>query len=229
MTRRALRMSIVNGAFAVAAICVALAGTSIRGEAASPQPAPSGESALAKFSTAWNKLNSYTCTLSAHEVLGSRVQDRTYNLIFRKPYDTKLNITGGDGKGSAAVWHGGDTLRGHQGGFVSFIKLNLSIHDGRATSIRGTTIAQANFGAILDHVKSLNGTVESKTSGDSTTIDFGVPDPSTDQNVTKEQVVLGADGLPTEYAEWEGDTLVRHVVYTDLVVDPPLSASAFNL
>jgi len=229
MTRPALRLSASSGVLALAAICAAFAGATAASDAASATSASSGEASLAKFTTAWDKLGSYACSIAAHEMLGTRVQDRTYTFIFRKPYDTKMDITGGDGRGGAAVWHGGDTLRGHQGGFVSFIKLNLNIHDGRATSIRGTTIAQANFGAILDHVKSLKGTVEATTSGDATTIDFGVPDPSADQNVTKERVVLAADFLPSEYDEWEGDNLVRHVVYNDVAIDPPLSASAFNL
>jgi hypothetical protein len=228
MTRRALRTSGIATALA-ASLAVVVLGAPDRAAAATASPAAAAEAAIAKFTAAWDKLNSYTCDLSAHEVLGSRVQDRTYAMTFRKPYDTKMDITGGDGKGGAAVWHGGDTLRGHQGGFVSFIKLNLNIHDGRATTIRGTTIAQANFGAILDHVKSLKGTVDATTSGDSTTIDFSVPDPSSDSSVTKERVVLASNGLPAEYFQWEGDTVVRHVVYTDVVVDPLLSDSAFNL
>ena len=228
MTRRAHRASVVVGACA-AAISVAILGGGVRSLAATASATSAGEAALARFTSAWAKLNAYTCDLTAHEVLGTHVQDRTYAMTFRKPYDTKMEITGGDGKGGAAVWHGGDTLRGHQGGFISFIKLNLNIHDGRATSIRGTTIAQANFGSILDHVKSLKGSVSATSSGGDTTIDFSVPDPSADNSVTKERVVLASNALPSEYDQWEGDSLVRHVVYTNLVVNPQLSDSAFNL
>jgi len=229
MTRRPLRPSASSGVLALAAICAALAGSTAAGDAASVASGLSGATALAKFTTAWDKLGSYTCSITAHEVLGTRVQDRTYTFTFRKPYDTKMDITGGDGKGGAAVWHGGDTLRGHQGGFISFVKLNLNIHDSRATSIRGTTIAQANYGAILDHVKSLKGTVEASASDKGTQIDFSVPDPSSDESATKERVVLASNGLPSEYDQWEGDALVRHVVYTDVAIDPPLTDSAFNL
>ena len=229
MTRGALLTSFVLRALALAAICIAVFSAAVRSDAASASTRSGGDAVLAKFAATWDKVNSYTCKLTAHEVLGSRVQDRTYDLTFRKPYDTKMNITGGDGKGGAAVWHGGDTLRGHQGGFISFIKLNLNIHDGRATSIRGTTIAQANFGAILEHLESLKATIGVAAAGDSTDVDFAVADPSGDQNVTKERVVLASDDLPTEYDEWEGDTLVRHVVYTDVVLNPPLTDASFNL
>src|SRR5215469_5196645 len=141
--------------------------------------ATSGDAALTKFAAAWTKVTTYTCTIQAHEVSGSRVQDRTYAMKFRKPYDTKMDITGGDGHGGAAVWHGGDTVRGHQGGFVSFIKLNLNVHDSRAVSIRGTTIADANFGALYDHIKGLKGaTVDAAADGTDTKINIAVADPS---------------------------------------------------
>jgi len=229
MTRRAPRLSASSGALALAAICAALAGTAISGDAASAASVSSGEAALGKFTAAWDKLSSYSCSLTAHEVLGTRVQDRTYTFIFRKPYDTKMYITGGDGKGGAAVWHGGDTLRGHKGGILSIFHKTLNIHDPEATSIRGTTIAQASFGAILEHVKSLKGSIEATASGNDMKIDFSVPDPSGDQNVTKERVVLALSGLPAEYDQWEGSTLVRRVVYSDVIVDPQLTDSAFNL
>lgn len=229
MTRRALRLSATTYALALAALCAVVAGTCATGNAASATSASSGETALAKFAAVWGKLNSYTCSLSAHEVLGTRVQDRSYNFIFRKPYDTKMDITGGDGKGGAAVWHGGDTLRGHKGGIISFIHKTLKIDDPEATSLRGTTIAQANFGAILDHVKSLKGSIKATASGDITTIDFSVPDPSGDLNVTKERIVLASSGLPAEYDQWEGETLVRRIAYSDVIVDPQLTDADFNL
>ena len=228
MTRRTSGAATIAAAMLAASALGSIGAAPHSAVAPSPSP-PAGEAALAKFAAAWDKLHAYTCSLTAHEALGTRVQDRTYDLTYRKPYDTKLVITGGDGKGGAAVWHGGDTLRGHQGGFISFIKLNLSIHDPRATSIRGTTIAQANFGAILEHLQTLKATVSANPSGDDTDVDFAVADPSGDQDVTKERIELGANGLPVEYDEWEGDTLVRHVIYTDVAVDPPLTDAAFNL
>jgi hypothetical protein len=151
-------------------------------------------------------------------------------MSFRKPSDARMDITGGDGRGSAAVWHGGDTVRGHQGGFFSFVKLNLSIHDSRATSIRGTTIAEASFGALLDHVKGLAGaTVDAKSDGDKTDISVAVADPSSDSNVTKELMVLGPSNLPVEYDQWEGDTLVKHITYTDVKLNADIPDSTFTL
>lgn len=207
---------------------VALAAIALSVSTASA--ATSGDAALAKYAAAWAKVTTYTCTIQAHEVSGSRVQDRTYAMKFRKPYDTRMDITAGDGHGGAAVWHGGDTVRGHQGGFISFIKLNLNIHDSRAVSIRGTTIAEAGFGALYDHIKGLKGaTIDATSDGADTKIDIAVADPSADQSVTKELMVLGADDLPVEYDQWEGSTLVKHVTYGNVLLNPTLSDSDFNL
>ncbi len=190
----------------------------------------SGDAALARFEAAWAKVNTYACTIVGHEVSGSHVQDRTYTIKFRKPYDTRMDITAGDGRGGAAVWHGGDTVRGHQGGFISFIRLNLSIHDPKATSLRGTTIAEANFGALLEHLKALKGsTIDATTEDGQTKINIAVADPANDQNVTRELMVLGANGLPVEFDQWEGDTQVKRVTYSDVALNVELSDSTFNL
>src|SRR5215470_4427028 len=93
-----------------------------------------------KFQTAWNGVNTYTAKLVAHEALNGKAQDRVYTIDFQKPTSVRLDITGGDGKGSAAVWQGGDRVNGHQGGFLSMIHLNVNIHAKIATSMRGRTI-----------------------------------------------------------------------------------------
>ena len=188
------------------------------------------EDPLARYAAAWAKVNTYTCTITAHEVSGGHVQDRTYAMSFRKPSDTRMDVTGGDGRGGAAVWRGGDTVKGHQGGFLSFVKLNLSIHDSRATSIRGTTIADANFGALLDHLKGLKGaSIDARADGEKTDLTVSVADPSADQNVTKELMVLGPSGLPVEFDQWEGATQVKKVVYSNVALNVPISDSTFNL
>ena len=189
-----------------------------------------GDAALAKYEAAWQKVKTYACTFTAHEVSGTRVQDRTYALQFRKPYDTRMDITGGDGRGGAAVWQGGDRVRGHQGGFLSFIKLNLNIHDSKAVSIRGSTIADINFGALLDHVKGLKGaTIDATTAQGQTRINVAVADPAVDNNVTKELIVLGSNDLPVEYDQWEGDNLVKHIIFSDVQLNVTIPDSAFSL
>ena len=190
----------------------------------------SGDQVLAKYAAAWEKVNSYTCTIVAREASGERVQDRTYAFMFRKPFDTRMDVTGGDDRGGAGVWHGGDTVKGHTGGFFSFIKLNLNLHDPKAVSVRGTTIADANFGALLEHLKGLKGaTIDAVADGTLTKINVAVADPAADDNVTKELMVLGTNDLPIEYDQWEGIIEVKRVTYSDVSLNVDLPDSTFVL
>jgi outer membrane lipoprotein-sorting protein len=201
-------------ALAAAALCATAATAST-----------SGDSALLKYSSAWEKVNTYTCTITAHEASDSHVQDRVFDLYFQKPHDTRLNITGGDGRGSAVIWDGSSQVYGHQGGFLAMFKRHLPLHDRLATSIRGTTVAEANFGALLDHLKGLKtSSIDATADGHFTRIVALVADPAANDNVTKEQMVLEAGGLPVEYDQWQGDSLVRQVKYSEVklnvVIDP---------
>jgi outer membrane lipoprotein-sorting protein len=218
-------MSVRFAAFIAGAICIVVA-SAVPVTAVEVTPG----AAMEQYGVAWVKLTTYTCTITSHEVNGSRVQDRVYAMFFQKPHDTRLNITGGDGKGSAAVWNGGDTVTGHQGGWLSAIKLNLNIHAHLATTIRGTTIADANWGAIYTHLTGLKSTAATAQSdGSNTTISVAVADPSSDGGVTKEVVVLGKDSLPVEYDQYEGDQQVKHVVYSDVKLNVTIPPSTWSM
>src|SRR6202171_3710472 len=113
--------------------------------------APAGPAAA--FLEAWAKVPSYTANIKAHLVKGTDVQDRTYHYAYLKPHFAKIDITGGPGRGGGAVWTGGDTVSGHQGGLLSGIHLKVSIHDGRAVDLRGHTIDQASFENVAENIK----------------------------------------------------------------------------
>ena len=213
----------MRGLALFAVVCVVTAGTAAADSSASAD-------ALGQFAAAWAKVNTYTCTLTAHEVLGSKTQDRVYAMYFAKPSNTRMNITGGDGHGGAAVYHGGDTVQGHQGGWLAPIRLNVNIHSHIATTIRGTTIADANWGALYDHITGLKGsTVDAAAAGGSTTLTVTVADPTTDNDVTKEVVILGKDALPVEYDQYQGATLVKRVTFTGVKLNVDIPASTWSL
>ena len=141
-----------------------------------------------------------------------------------------MNVTAGDGKGSAAVWRGGDTVTGHQGGWLSMVKLNLNIHAHLATSLRGTTIADANWGALYDHLTTLKASsMTADVSNQTTTITVMVADPASDNSVTKEVMVLGKDSLPIEFDQFEGDQQVKRVTYADVKLNVDLPASTWSI
>jgi hypothetical protein len=191
---------------------------------------PAGDAALAAFSSAWDGVHSYTCSITAHEVRGSDVQDRVYNAVFERPNNVRMDIVGGAGKGGAAIWNGGDTVYGHQGGFLSFIRLHLSIHDPRAVSLRGTTIAQASFGALLQRFKDLKtSSLDAKSYPGLTILTADVMDPASNDGVTREILILGADHLPTTYTQFEGTKLVNHVSYWNYKANVPIPDSTWKL
>jgi outer membrane lipoprotein-sorting protein len=191
---------------------------------------PAGDAALAAFSNAWDGVHTYTCTITAHEVLGSNVQDRVYHASFMRPNNLRMDIVGGAGKGGAAIWSGGDTVYGHQGGFLSFIKLHLNIHDSKAVSLRGTTIAQASFGALLQRFKDMKtSSLDAKTANGETTVTAQVLDPASYQGVTSEVLILGADHLPVEYDQYAGTQIVNHVRYSEYKGNVTIPDSTWRL
>ena len=194
------------------------------------QSSPTPSETIEKFFNAWKGIESYECTLTSHEVDGSRVQDRVYHMFFEKPTKTRMEIVSGDGRGGAAVWSGGDTLRGHRGGLLAGIKKTLDIHSPLTTSIRGTTIADANFGIMLGHMRTLKPELlEAAQVGDQTLVTAQLPDPASQAGVTKEVFVFGADGLPLQFEQYEGASMVKKVDYTDMKVNVPLPDSTFQM
>jgi outer membrane lipoprotein-sorting protein len=194
-------------------------------------PAGAAALALARFQVTWDAVKSYTASVQAHEQLGNKVQDRQYALWFQKPNSTRLDIVGGDGKGSAAVWQGGDRVVGHQGGFLSMIKLNLDIHNKIATSLRGSTIADADFGAQLARLKTVKWKQwDATTEGDKTTITGLVADPDQDNGVNKEVMVLGTNGLPVELTQYMPDgTVAKDLKYTDVQVNVAIPDAIWHI
>ncbi len=209
---------------------VVLVGALSSSARAEPHPQPSPSETIEKFFSAWQGIVSYQCTLTSHEVDGSRVQDRVYHMFFQKPTKTRMEIVSGDGRGGAAVWSGGDTLRGHRGGFLAGVKKTLDIHSPLATSIRGTTIADANYGILLGHLRTFKSVdLEAARLGDHTLVTAQVADPTSEAGVTKELFVFGADGLPLEFEQYQGTSMVKKVDYTDVRVNVPMPDATFQM
>jgi hypothetical protein len=99
----------------------------------------------------------FTETIIAHEEKDGKVQDRTYHFSYicpsppgtvdGHPVEARTDIVAGSGyhgqAGSAALWHGGIVVRGHQGGFIKHLQAIISIKDPRATSMIGRTINES--------------------------------------------------------------------------------------
>ena len=204
-----------------------LAGISVCSRAFAAAP---DNDALNKFAAIWTNLKTYTCTVKIHEANGTRVQDRVIHISFAKPHDTRLDIVAGDGRGGTVVWRGGDKVLGHPGGLFSSIKVNLGLRDPRVTTIRGETVAEANWGSVYEHILSLKGaSIEAATQSDRTTIMVDVADPASNGGVTKEVLVVDATSLPIEYDQYEGNQQVKQVVNSDVKLDVDLPDSTWSI
>ncbi len=177
--------------------------------------APSG--AAADFLDAWTKVQSYTCDIKVNETKGTETQERTYRYAFLKPNFARIDITGGPGKGGGAVWKGGDTVSGHQGGFLSGIHLTISIHDPRAVDLRGGTIDQGSFQNIATWIQDAPMLSNGEETWNGTAYDT-VTAPYTDAlGATKRTVFLSkSTHLPARRVTYAGDAVVEDEVFTNI-------------
>ena len=188
--------------------------------------APAGPAAA--FLEAWAKVPSYTTNIKVHETKGTDVQDRTYHYAYLKPHFARIDITGGPGRGGGAVWSGGDSVSGHQGGILSGIHLRVSIHDGRAVDLRGGTIDEGSFQNMADAVAK-GGTTGGEETVSGITYDT-VSYPYTDSNgATKRVVFLSrTTHLPARRVTYAGDTIVETEDFTDVNTAANLKESDFG-
>jgi hypothetical protein len=132
----------------------------------------------------------------------------------------KIVVISGPGRGGVAVWHGGATLRGHQGGFFGFVKMTLDIHDARAESLRGDTIASAYFGYHLTHFETTKGALSEapgpEIDGDTTdAVTLDIADPGADHDVSREVMYLSrTTHMPLEIDRFEGALLVKTDIFS---------------
>jgi outer membrane lipoprotein-sorting protein len=188
--------------------------------------APTGPAAV--FLETWAKVPSYTADMKVHETKGSEVQDRTYRYAYLKPHFARIDITGGPGRGGGAVWKGGETITGHRGGFVSFVKLTKSIHDPEAVDLRGGTIVEASFQTIADDIRS----AAAVTNGEETILGTAydtVSIPWKDQyGATRVVIFLSKTShLPARRVTFAGDTIVRTEDFLNVNASANLTESDF--
>jgi outer membrane lipoprotein-sorting protein len=223
-------------ALACAAVALAFAGPAT-GAALAQAPGAASADALPAweaFKRENESIKDYTETLTAHEIKDGRVEDRVYHFWFAKPALVRSEIVSGPGSGSAAVWHGGDTVRGHKGGFLAGIKLTLSVNDPRATDIRGKTIGAAFFPVMIASFE--NGGKLSEAPGQpvdgaaTDDVTLTPADPAKERNLTREVIVLSrATHLPVEHLGYEGAQVVEDEHFTDQKINVGIPPGQFDM
>ncbi len=115
----------------------------------------------------------------------------------------------------------------HRGsGLSALFKKTFSLHDPQTTTLRGSSIDQLSFGAILDHAADTEGTIEQV---DGPMIDGVATDevrlvPSNvviNTGLTLEVVDLSkSTHLPQSLLGYEGAVLVRKIDFSNVVIQP---------
>ena len=201
---------------------------------AAPAPADNTSTpAFEELQKAWISIDDYHETIVVHEIYHNDTQDRTYDYSFKKPSFAHLEVTAGPGRGSSAVWRGGDTVKGHQGGFLSMLRLTVSIDDRRATSLRGDTIDAASCAYEIKHFKETPGTLSEgpgpTIEGVTTTaVTLQVGDPAKNKGVSKDVLDISNEThMPLRREQYEGDTLVKSETFRNVQLNPGLKDADF--
>lgn len=208
------RMAIVG----VALICSSLTATPSQAHNAEPP-------AWAAFQGIWKNVTSYSATVIVFEREGAEVRSSTLDYTFHKPSSATVHFIAGPNAGVTVAWNGGDTVVAHRGGgLAALFKKKFSLHDPRVTTIRGASIDQLSFAAILAHSQGTPG-IMSQDVGPAlldipTEAITLVPTSSVaDTGLTREVVDISVPtGLPLRILGYEENTLVRQIDFSNIIL-----------
>jgi len=178
-------------------------------------------SALAAFEHAWKGVTAYSATITIFERKGSQTQNMAFDYRFSKPSNLAIRVVAGANKGATLVWDGGRTVVVKRGsGFLSLFRRTVSLDDPIVATIRGSTVDQLSFGAIIAHSRQA-GTLSEKRgdviNGVATEAVVLIPaHPSADANLTREVIEISTTThFPLRILGYAGPTLVRKIDIAD--------------
>jgi outer membrane lipoprotein-sorting protein len=179
------------------------------------------------FALAWVGITGYSARVTVSEQLGAQTQQEVFDYTFLKPSSATMHVLTGPNAGVTVVWSGGTTVIAHRGsGLAAMFKKTFSLHDAHVTTIRGSSLDQLSFGAILIHGADTPGIV---AEGNGPTIDGVATDDVTliptntmlDTGFTLEVVDLSkVTHLPVRLTGYEGTTLVRTIDFSNVSLQP---------
>lgn len=189
--------------------------------------------AIAEFDQTFAGVNDYTCVLHSHETNGTQTQDRVYQYSFMKPHYLKTLIVGGDGKGSGAVWVGGDQVSGHEGGIFSGIHVKINLRDRRAISLHGVTIPEGLLPGIIDDYRTIPGKLTQIDGGkiggvETDRLDLKVAYPASNHDISEQIVYLSKEThWPVRQIMYSGSQIVLDESVDDLRTNVGLTRTDF--
>jgi hypothetical protein len=209
------------------------AGAQTAGAPAATPVAPStlpGPSGVAKgfdaFASTWAGVTAYSARVMVSERKDTQVQTAVYDYTFRKPSHVTLHVVSGASAGATLVWDGGDTVVVRRGsGLLALFKKTVSLHDPMVTTIRGSSVDQLSFSAILAHGHEAAGSVSEAPGdvidGDGTDAVTLIPlDPAADAGLSREVIEISTTThLPVRVLGYDGPTLVRQIDFADVKLE----------
>jgi hypothetical protein len=209
---------------AAAVAALTLFGSTRAFASASQGPASeSATAAISQFASAWSTVRAYDATVTVFESKGDQVQHLVLDYSYQKPSTASIKVLAGPNAGATLVWSGGDTIVAHRGsGFSALFKKSLSLHDPQVTTLRGASLDQLSFGAILAHGRDDGGAISvapgETIAGTPTVAITLVPsNPAADCGFTREVVeVSEATHLPLRVFGYSGATLVRQLDFANV-------------
>jgi hypothetical protein len=191
-----------------------LGGGTAFSAAAPPSPA------LGAFSSALVGVTAYNATITVFEQTGVKVQNMVFKYTFRQPSTVTTDVVGGPNNGVSMLWTGGTTLSAHKSGLAGVIKKTFSLHDPQVTTIRGSSIDQLSFPAILAHAQGTPGKLTQAAGmivNDVATDAVTLTPTSTDAGYTREVVEISrSTHLPSRVLGYQGTKIVRRIDFIDV-------------
>ncbi len=212
---------------AVFAITLVSAGVALMSAAAAQTTSAQRAqlSMVEAFSKAWAGISGYGATVTIFEQKDAQTQNVVFEYTFRKPSTMTVRVAAGPNAGVTLEWDGGSTMVARRGsGLMALFKKRISITDPLATTIRGSTLEQLSFGAILAHAQEAAGTVTQGHISDNGVLFDAITvvptDPANDAGLTREIVELSpSTHLPTRVIGYQGATLVRSIEFTNVTLE----------
>jgi hypothetical protein len=220
--------SLVRNLGAACAVFVLLAAlrTASAAQATAPPTVTGVSTTLNAFASAWSRINAYSATITVFERKGDQFQNVIFDYTFRRPSGVMVHARSGANTGVTLVWNGGSTLVGQRGsGLARLFKKTLSLHDPLVTTIRGSSIDELSFAAILAHAEQTPGKI-SEFSGeiidgiatDAVALIPAVPAPNV--ALSREVVEISTTThVPVRVLGYEGALLVRKIEFSNVKIE----------
>ncbi len=153
----------------------------------------------------------------------TQTQNVVFDYTFSKPSNVTVRVVAGPNAGITLNWNGGPTIVARRGsGLAAMFSRTLSLHDPLVTTLRGASINQLSFGAILSRAQldvdrfSLipGGTIDGSAANALTMMSTGS---AANRGLTREVVEMSvATHLPLLVLGYNGLTLVSYVGFSNV-------------